>query len=278
LTRSHSLTIIQGCFVSPFPSMRVDDSFEHARLVLLQYQKCKPIHLDGTVDIPIAVESLYGFVLGKLHGKYEQTWTPRIDVDIDSEEEIESFRSLAVSSVLTKSFRRSAEISEPAMRRYGALAMARRAAMRPASRLGLRKSVRAQNNNANVQAQSSPSPSPTANVTQATLQPEMNPTSDSDCGINAPGSTWQFRRFPFSPIVDNREHCCAYACSALLATVGVSPTTLMMDTCCSTCNKAKCAPADSRVTAAIALMTVLNVPNLLTANVTTVSIDVGWGP
>jgi hypothetical protein len=92
--------------------------FEHARFVLLQYKKCKSINTDGTVDIPIAVESLYGFIFAKLHAKYAGSWTPRVDIDPDAEVEVEALRSMAVSSVLTKRFKRGTELSENSLKSW----------------------------------------------------------------------------------------------------------------------------------------------------------------
>jgi hypothetical protein len=248
------------------------------------------VNIDGTFDIPIAVESLYGFIFAKLHAKYASAWTPRVDIDPDAEVEIESLRSMAVSSVLTKRFKRGTELSENSLKSYKAGVFSRRS-LRHTNRQS-----RSPNGRATVGQFSGYSsirgslssrvdiavrPSNSSNGSSNESVPfsdskylEQHPSSTGDCNINSQSGSWEFRQFPFLPLSNPIQHCCAQACSALIATIGISPTMLMMDTCCAGCNKHSCIPASSHMAAAVSLMTAVAVPELLNANVTTVTISI----
>jgi hypothetical protein len=264
--------------------------FEHARFVLLQYKKCKSVNIDGTVDIPISVESLYGFIFAKLHAKYASAWTPRVDIDPDAEVEIESLRSLAVNSVLTKRFRRGTELSENSLNRYKAGVFSKRSfrhTNRQSSSPNGQAIVGHVSGHSRIQGSlssrvpisvrlsNSPNGSSNASVPISdSTYLEQHPSSNNDCNINSQSGSWEFRQYPFLPLSNPIQHCCAQACSALIATIGISPTMLMMDTCCAGCNKHSCIPASSHMAAAVSLMTAVVVPELLNANVTTVTISI----
>jgi hypothetical protein len=104
------------------------------------------------------------------------------------------------------------------------------------------------------------------------MRSEANPTSTNDCSING-GDYWEYRPGNVSPLVNPLQNCCAKACWALLVTIGVSPNSVTMSSCCGACNKYNCAGPSSFNTAKANLMTIINVPALQSAQVTTVSVQ-----
>jgi hypothetical protein len=206
---------------------------------------------DGTVNIPISVDSLYGFVYGKFQAKHFGSLTARSNVSISSEVYISALRSSALSVTPSSTFSNAYELSSASLSNCEPMTFSMLSA--PES------TVRAVDSG--------------MTQTLSAVRSEEIPTSTSDCNINLPSQTWEFRQYPFSPISNVLQHCCATACSALLATVGVSPTALMLDTCCSACNKYNCVPANAVTISAAALYTVIQVPALLNANITTISIN-----
>jgi hypothetical protein len=257
--------------------------------MLLQYKTCKSVNVDGTVDIPIAVESLYGFIFAKLYAKYAKTWTPRVELDPDAQFEIESMRSMAINSVLTKPFKRRTELSENALNRYKARVFSRRSighTYRQSKSLKGEVMVAKVRAYSSLQRAASPISFGLSSSLGSSLRPselvssndsqfsELHPLSNSECNMNSQSGAWEYRQYPFLPLSNPLQHCCAQACSALISTIGVSPTMLMMDTCCAGCNKHSCVPASSLSVAAISLMTAIDVPDLNNANVTTVTITI----
>jgi hypothetical protein len=207
---------------------------------------------DGTVNIPMSVDSIYGFVYGKFQAKHFASLTARMNVAIGSEAYISALRSSALSVSPSSTFSKTYELSTTSLSNcepssFSMLAIPGSTTVRAVD-LDMDQSFGA-------------------------VRSESIPASTSDCNINFPTQTWEFRQYPFSPLSNALQHCCATACSALLATIGVSPTALMLDTCCSSCNKHNCVPANTVTIAAAALYTVIQVPALLNANITTISLN-----
>jgi hypothetical protein len=107
------------------------------------------------------------------------------------------------------------------------------------------------------------------------VRSESDPQTIADCGINSPAYTWTYLPASFTPMPYPLQKCCAYACDALLATVGTSPTALTRQVCCGACNKYSCGP-DPIAVSAVALYSVLHIPALQNANVTTISFNLNF--
>jgi hypothetical protein len=224
--------------------------------VLLQYQTCNAFNKDGTANIPIAVESLYGYVFAKLFAKHSSIWTPRTEVDEGAESEISRIRSKAVSALVDQPFQLSLELSPNSLQAY-------------------RPEVYVSGHNASTDRMLVKISNAAKTATALdTVRSASDPTSSADCNIGSLQGTWEYLPNAFTPMSSSSQKCCTAACNALLTTIGVSPTALMQSTCCSACNKFNCAPATSQSTAAVALMTVIAVPSLLNAYVTTVTLNV----
>jgi hypothetical protein len=230
--------------------------FEHARIVMLQYQKCNAFNNDGTVNIPIAIESLYGYVVAKLFAKHSNIWTPRTKVAEDAEPEISKIRSKAVTALVDQPFQLSLELSPNSLQAYRPEVYVSAGSLN-SGRMVVRRLKAVESANA-----------------LNTVRSASDPTSSDECNIDSQHGTWEYLPNSFTPMSNSHQKCCAAACNALLTTIGVSPTALMQNTCCSSCNKYNCAPATSQSSAAVALMTVVAVPSLLNAYVTTVTLNV----
>jgi hypothetical protein len=221
--------------LSPLPRTR----FQHARVVLLQYQTCGLTYADGNVSIPISVETVYGLAFAKLYAKNAAVQTARASVDISAEPYIGALRASALSTPVGQTFSNVSVLSKYTLQKV---------------LVGTFVS--------------------TTSISDSSLaRSASSPGSTADCNAaNPTGNVWQYFPYPYTPIVSALQNCCATACSALLASIGVSPTTPMITTCCGACNMHNCNPADTTTASAYALMTVVPVPSLLNPYVTTVNI------
>jgi hypothetical protein len=211
--------------------------------VLLQYQRCKTPNADGSVNIPISVEALYGYIFSKVHAK--ATIAARSYVDVATEPFIGALRSSALSTVVETTYYNSTVLTQTTMNTLQA----------SASELAtMRESVPED-----------------ASELSPVERSEQVPLNDADCGISAPAGTWKYRVFPTQGVTDMRV-CCAMACTAILQTIGITPTGLTMDSCCIGCNKYNCDPANTTISSAVALLTVVPVPSLLNPFLVTVNI------
>jgi hypothetical protein len=222
----------------------------------LQYQSCAPLNLDGSVHIPLSVEALYGYMFGMVHGKYvsHSMLTARSTVDVNAEPYINAIRSSALSISTSTTYSRATELSR-----------------------GSLSNCRVESFSALVASSSNLIRIENADAVEidASVRSETDPQNIADCGINSPANTWTYLPAAFTPMPYPLQKCCAYACDALLTTIGTSPTALTREVCCGACNKNSCG-TDPIAVSAVALYSVLHVPALLNANVTTISFNLNF--
>jgi hypothetical protein len=221
--------------------------FEHARIVLLQYQTCNQYNKDGTVDIPISIEVLYGFVVARLFARYPTLWTPRTEIDSRAEAEIAKLRLQAAGALVTQPLPLSLEVSPNMMHSYQTgVYMAGATDTPPLARFEL------------PVAGALP---PSLDMGALSARSEADPGSQAECDINSPAGTWEFLPLSTSPSPTGKAKCCAAACSAEIKAMGASPIGVLQSTCCSACNKNSCSSSNTPVAAAVALLTVVTVPS-----------------
>jgi hypothetical protein len=99
---------------------------------------------------------------------------------------------------------------------------------------------------------------------------EIDPTARQSYNVsrscNTPGNPpnmWTSREFKHTGLVHADQHCCASACTYLLAAISIVPSNSLLDPCCQACNKFNCQPQNAEVTAALNLRTRIEVPALL---------------
>jgi hypothetical protein len=225
--------------------------FEHARLLLLQYKTCRDQNVDGTVDIPIAVESLYGYVFAKLVAKHAAKWTPRANIAIAAEMNIASTRALAVNALVDRPFPLKYELSSNMLQTYQPSVFS----VNPVE-VSVRQGVESGLSGLSFLQRSA-----------------TDPGTNEDCNLEALTGTWQYIPQSFDPMANTAEKCCATACHGGLVTVGDSPTGPMRSACCMECNKFNCDAATSDIKSAVLLMTTLQVPSPSNGIATAVSIN-----
>jgi hypothetical protein len=203
---------------------------------------CKTINIDGTVDIPMAVEALYGFVFGKIQAKHASGRLPRVIIGGTVEEasiaenDIAKMRSEAVLADLGLPFPLSSELTSNML------------------------------NNIDINKDAAV---PVIVNSSAVV---LNPSSDEDCNADDFSGTWKW--YNMSSIPNTVAACCAQSCSGLLDTVGIAPSKLSTDICCSACNKYECSPADGFDSFSISKASLVQVPSLQTSHITTVSMNI----
>jgi hypothetical protein len=232
-------------------SLLVRHRFEHARLLLLQYKTCRDRNVDGTVDIPIAIESLYGYIVAKLAAKHASKWTPRANIAIAAEISIASTRALAVNALVDRPFPLIYELSSNMLQTY-------------------QPSVFSDNS---IEMSARQGVESGASQLSFLQRSATDPGTTEDCNLEALTETWQYIPQAFDPMANAAERCCATSCHGGLVTVGDSPTGPMRSACCMECNKFSCDVATSDIKSAVSLMTTLQVPSPSNGIITAVSIN-----
>jgi hypothetical protein len=190
----------------------------------------------------MAVEALYGYVFGKIQAKHADSRLPRVTIGETVEEasiaenDIAKMRSEAVLADLGLPFPLSSEVTSNMLNSFDV------------------------NNVAND------------SITMNSSATVLIPSSDGDCNADDFSGTWKLQNF--QSVSHPFEACCAQSCSGILDTVGIAPSKLTTDICCSACNKYACSPADAFDSLAIAKASLVQVPSLQTAQVTTVSMNI----
>jgi hypothetical protein len=278
------------------------------------------------------VEALYGYLLGKINARNVDLWTPRVDIDVAAEPQIDELRYMAVNAILSQPFSLSYELSpnklyacrprsqsdipgysraarvdaqrlnsntptrQPNILPQSARKAAKRATriLNPAAHVNSGgtspiASTRAINqswagasdltdsqadaNGNSVATKAGNGPAADANFVAVTSDPE-NPSSSDDCNMGSLPGTWMYKHWrKSSTMISPLQNCCASACLAVMQTTGVSPTMLLMKTCCKACNKYSCDPEAATAISAFQVMTIVDVPSPGTGYATTVSID-----
>jgi hypothetical protein len=215
--------------------------FEHARLVLLQYKVCGPKNSTGTVDIPIALDALYGYVFGKIQAKHLAFRLPRVNIvsDISDaaavEKSIADMRAAAGLADLLLPFPLSLELTSNTLNSYDVDYISNRSSIVNAS------------------------------------MTVSDPLSDADCNAGDFSGTWTWNDLP--SLDYPRKRCCAQSCTGLLDTVGTAPSAMTSAVCCSACNLQECSPADDGGYSIIKASS-LKVPSLQNGLLTTVSFNI----
>jgi hypothetical protein len=226
-----------------FVSFSYDIRFEHARLVLLQYEICGSTSSDGTVDIPIALEALYGFVFGKIQAKHLAFRLPRVNIASNIsdaaavEKPIADMRSAAALADLLLPFPLSLELTSNTLNSYDVGYILN-----------------------------------TSSALNASMK-VSNPMSDADCNAGDFDGTWKWN--DLSSLAYPQKRCCAQSCTGLLDTVGAAPSAVTSAMCCTACNLQECSPAsETSFEYLIPDASSLNVPSLKDGKLTTVSLNI----
>jgi hypothetical protein len=226
-------------------------------MVLLQYQTCNQYNKDGTVDVPISIEYLYGYVVARLFARYPTLWTPRTEIDSRAVAKIADLRSQAAGVLVTQPLPLNLEVSANMMQSY---------------QTGMYMAGATDESLARFNLPAAGALPPSLDTGTLSVRSEADPSSQADCDISSPTGTWEYRPSSTSPAPTGKAKCCAAACGADLTEMGASPIGPLLSTCCSLCNKYSCGSANTQVGAAVALLTVVSVPSdrdFLNAKITT---------